>query len=461
MKKQRWFILVVLAVLLAVIAAQCGAAAPEPAAPAEEQQPAAQEQPEVAQEEPAAEQPAATEEEAAAPSGEVKTVVIGYTASRTGKQEVPSRGQTRGLELWLEQVNEKGIVLSDGTTVKFEAKTYDDESAKERVQLLYTTLIEEDKADFLISPYSSGLTDAAAVIAEQYGKVMVTTGAASDATYQKGLTHAFQLYTPASRYLTGAIDMLGSVDPEAKKIAIVYENAKFSTSVVEAAKGYAEEKGYEVVLFEGYDSETTDFAPFINKIAAAEPDAIMGGGHFNDGSTFARQLYEKHTNVKFLALLVAPPELEFAELGEAALGVVGPSQWEPQANYTAEAAAAAGLEWYGPGVSEFASAYEEKYGEEPGYHAAGGYAAGLILEKAIQAADSVEPEAVRAALEGLDVLTFYGHVKFDTSAEAHGLQAAHDMVYVQWQKDASGNLVKQVVWPLEGQSADPLYPLPR
>jgi branched-chain amino acid transport system substrate-binding protein len=402
-------------------------------------------------EEPAAEEPA--------PSGEVETVVIGYTASKTGSQEVPSSGQTRGLELWLESVNEKGVVLPDGTTVKFEAKTYDDESAKERVQLLYTTLIEEDQADFLISPYSSGLTDASAVIAEQYGKVMVTTGAASDATYQKGLTSVFQLYTPASRYLTGAIDMLANVDPEAKKIAIVYENAKFSTDVVEAARGYAESKGYEVVLFEGYDSETTDFAPFINKIAAAEPDAIMGGGHFNDGSTFARQLYEKGTAVKFLALLVAPPELKFAELGEAALGVVGPSQWEPQANYTEAAAKEAGLDWYGPGVADFAQAYEAKYGEVPGYHAAGGYAAGLILQRAIEMAGSTEPEQVKATLDEMDLLTFYGHVKFDTSEEAHGLQAAHDMVYVQWQKDDGGNLVKEVVWPIEGQSADPLYPL--
>ncbi len=440
------FILWAMLLALVLVAAQCGSSTPPESAPVKEEPAAAKEEPAAVEEEPAS-------------SGEEKTVVIGYTASKTGSQEVPSRGQTRGLELWLEEVNQKGIVLSDGTTVKFEAKTYDDESAKERVQLLYTTLIEEDQANFLISPYSSGLTDAAAVIAEQYGKVMITTGAASDATYQKGLTSAFQLYTPASRYLTGAIDMLADIDPEAKKVAIVYENAKFSTDVVEAAKAYAESKGYEIVLFEGYDSETTDFAPFINKIAAAEPDAIMGGGHFNDGSTFARQLHEKRTKVKFLALLVAPPELEFAELGEAALGVVGPSQWEPQANYTEAAADEAGLEWYGLGVTDFAETYEAKYGEEPGYHAAGGYAAGLILEKAIKVADSVGPEQVKAALEGMDLLTFYGHVKFDITDEAHGLQAAHDMVYVQWQKDANGNLVKQVVWPIEGKSADPIYPL--
>ncbi len=61
----------------------------------------------------------------------------------------------------------------------------------------------------------------------------------------------------------------------------------------------------------------------------------------------------------------------------------------------------------------------------------------------------------------MDLMTFYGRVKFDTTAEAHGLQIAHEMVYIQWQKDAAGALVKQVVWPAEGKSADPIYPLSR
>jgi len=35
----------------------------------------------------------------------------------------------------------------------------------------------------------------------------------------------------------------------------VHENDQFSTDVVNAAKEYAGSKGYEVVLFEGYNSE--------------------------------------------------------------------------------------------------------------------------------------------------------------------------------------------------------------
>ncbi|MBC8264143.1 MAG: amino acid ABC transporter substrate-binding protein [Anaerolineales bacterium] len=390
-----------------------------------------------------------------------KTITIGYTASLTGSLEVSAGRQAKGLKLWMEQVNEAGgVVLSDGTIVKFKAATYDDESNKERVQELYTRLATEDNADLLISPYSSGLTAAAAVISEQYGKVMITTGAASDEAYKQGYTQIFQIYTPASRYMVGAVDLLAHLDPSVKKIAVVHENDKFSTDVANATQEYAGSKGYEIVLFEGYDSATTDFGPFINKIVDSGAEAIMGGGHFMDGSTFARQAYEKGVDIKFFAILVAPPEPDFAQLGEAAYGIIGPSQWEPLAAFTAESAKEAGLEWYGPSAEYFIQTYEAAYDEEPSYHSAGGYAAGVILQKAIEDADSTDSAAIKAALDKMQVLTFYGGIKFDITPEAHGLQIGHSMVYIQWQKDGAGNLMKQVVWPLEGATAETIYPIP-
>ncbi len=441
MKKAAYLILVL--ALLAAMLMACGAqeeeATPTEGAAAEEVAPTAVE----------------------APKAEEKTVVIGFTTSQTGSYNVSSLRQVNGLQLWMNEVNGAGgITLSDGTVVKFDYKTYDDESTTERVQELYTRLATEDNADFLISPYSSGLTSAAALIAEQYGKVMITTGAASDATYKEGYTRVFQAYTPASRYLTGAVDLLAHVDPAVKKIAFVYENDKFSTDVVNAAKEYAEAEGYEVVLFEGYDSETKDFGPFINKIVDSGAEAIMGGGHFQDGQTFARQIYEREVEINYFALLVAPPEPDFAELGDGAVGVIGPSQWEPLAAFTPESAAAAGMEWFGAPSDDFVAAYEAAYDEEPSYHSMGGYIAGQILQKAIMDADSTDPDAVKAAMDAMDILTGYGRIKFDTSAEAHGLQIGHDMVYIQWQKDDAGNLAKQVVWPLEGKTADTLYPKP-
>ncbi len=444
--KRSLFVLISLFVLGSMAITACGSQASPTVAP-QTQAPV-----------PATQAPAAT---SAPAQPAAKIVTIGFTSSQTGSLNVESTRQYHGLQLWMDQVNKAGgVKLADGTVITFKAQTYDDESNTDRVQQLYTKLATEDNADFLISPYSSGLAAAAAVIAQQYNKIMITTGAADDNTYKKGYTLVYQAYTPASHYLTGALDLLAKTDPNAKKIAVAYSTDNFSTSVANALKAYATSKGYTVVLYEGYDPATTDFSALINKIQAASPDAIMGGGHFQDGNTFAKQLYEKKIGVKFVALLVAPPEDQFSQLGDAALGVVGPSQWEPQVTFTQDSAQKAGLVWFGPLGSDFTSAYKAAYNEDPTYHSAGGYAAGLILQKAIEEAGSIDTSAITAALDKMDILTFYGHIKFDASAESHGLQIGHEMVYVQWQKDSSGNLAKQIVWPAEGATAALLYPIP-
>ncbi|MEJ2759623.1 MAG: ABC transporter substrate-binding protein, partial [Anaerolineales bacterium] len=138
------------------------------------------------------------------PMAEEVTLVIGHTISSSGKYEANSGKQFRGFDMWMADVNDAGgIVLSDGTVVKFTSVSYDDESSGDRVQELYTRLATEDNVDLMISPYSSGLTKSAGVIAEQYGKIMVAAGAASDSNMNLGFTRVYQLYTPSSRYLNG------------------------------------------------------------------------------------------------------------------------------------------------------------------------------------------------------------------------------------------------------------------
>ncbi len=389
-----------------------------------------------------------------------KTVTIGFTTSLTGSQENNSKRQVNGFNLWMQQVNDAGgVTLSDGTVVKFAAQTYDDESDTERVQELYTRLITEDNADFLISPYSSGLTSAATIVAEQNGKVMITTGAAEDDAYKTGNTGLFQLYTPGSLYMSSTVDMLQQLDPEAK-VALVYEASKFSQSVIDGIKPYLADKGFEVVLEESYAPGTTDFGPVVNKMISNGATVLLGGGHYDDGTAFARTLYERKAGLKFAFLLVAPADNKFAELGDAALGIAVSSQWELAATHSEQEAADMGVEWFGPSGQDFADAYQAASGDSPTYHVAGGYATGLVLQKAIMDADSVDPEAVKAALNAMDLMTFYGHIKFDTSAEAHGLQIAHKMVVAQWQKNDAGELVRQIIAPAAVKTADPLFPIP-
>jgi branched-chain amino acid transport system substrate-binding protein len=251
--------------------------------------------------------------------------------------------------------------------------------------------------------------------------------------------------------------MLKAHDPAATQIAILHENASFATEVATAAQEYSQRQGLEVVMFEQYEAGTTDFGSWTEMLTSVEPDALLGGGHFADGTALAQALSEERVPVSLISLLVAPAVPDFAEIGSAALYVTGPSQWEPQVQYNTEGASALGISFYGLGVSEFTEDYTAEYGYQPGYHAAGGYASGLVLQHAMETAESTELEQVERTLEEMDVLTLFGRIKFDSGAR-HGLQIGHEMVYLQWQQDSGGQFVKEVIWPQSAASAPLLYP---
>jgi len=86
--------------------------------------------------------------------------------------------------------------------------------------------------------------------------------------------------------------------------------------------------------------------------------------------------------------------------------------------------------------------------------------AGLILEYAIKKAGSIETPKVKAVLDGMNLMTFYGHLKFDNTPKAHGLQVSHEMVYTQWQKK-DGKLVNQIVYPEAAQTSKAILYFPR
>ncbi|HVU39676.1 MAG TPA: amino acid ABC transporter substrate-binding protein [Xanthobacteraceae bacterium] len=377
------------------------------------------------------------------------TITIGFTDSQTGPLNVDSLGQQRGYEFWRDEVNAKGGIKVGDKHYKVKFVSYDDQSVGGRVQQLYTRLINQDKANFLFSPYSSGLTAPATVISEQYGKIMIDSGGAEEKPFEQGNKYLFMVITSAGHYLSGAVEALKKNDPQAK-VALVYSDDPFSKAVLAAAAAQAKAAGLQIVMNESYSPSTTDFGPIVNKIVSSNADAVLGGGHYSDGATLARQMHDQKANMKWISLLVAPADDKFGELGKAALGVTVPSQWELQVNYKPQ---------FGPTTAEFAKAFQDKFHAKADYHTASGYTSGVVLQHAIEQAGSIDPEKVAAALNATDITTFFGHIKFMTDPGHHGLQAAHEMVLAQWQM-VNGKLGRQVVWPDAAKSASLLYPIP-
>jgi len=335
-----------------------------------------------------------------------------------GPLNVDSLGQQRGYEYWRDEVNAKAAskVGDKQYKVNFVAMTTSRSAA--RVQQLYTRLINQDHAQFLFSPYSSGLTAPAAVISEQYGKIMIDSGGAEEKPFELGNKYLFMVITSASHYLSGAVEALKAKDPNAK-IAMVYSDDPFSKAVLTAAKQQALAAGLQVVMDESYSPSTTDFGPIVNKNHLVERRRLHGRRSLlrrrDAGPPDARP--ESRDEVDLDPGGAGRRQVRRAR--PSALGVSVPSQWEQQVNYKPQ---------FGPTTAEFAKAFQDKFHAKADYHAASGYTSGVALQHAIEQAGSIDPEKVTAALNATDITTFFGHVKFMTDSGHHGLQDAHKMV---------------------------------
>ena len=102
-------------------------------------------------------------------------------------------------------------------------------------------------------------------------------------------------------------------------------------------------------------------------------------------------------------------------------------------------------------ASDYAGRYEAEWGSAPAYQAASATAAALALHLAIEAAGSLDADAVRTALHDMDVDTFYGPINFDET----GKNAAKPMGTIQIQDG-----VTRLIAPADVSVADLIYPAP-
>ena len=279
-------------------------------------------------------------------------------------------------------------------------------------------------------------------------------GGANNKIFQQGFRYIIQTIGPATRYHEGTLDMIHEIDPKAKKVALAYEDSEFAKMVMAGAEEHAKKLGFEVVFKRTYPKGVTDLTPLLSALKAVRPDFVIGGGHFEDGQLFNRQMADLDIDAAALSLIAAATLPAFYEaLTSMAEGVMGPSHWEYGVKYSAEEAKKIGLPWIGPSQDEFVRLFKKALGKDiiPDYHAAEAGAAVLALVMGIEKADSVDSGEVRTALDELKFMSFYGGWEVDDT----GLQVGHSMVDVQWQ-----NGKRVIVWPPEAQTGRLCYPMP-
>ena len=153
------------------------------------------------------------------------TVYLGAAVSLTGKYTTAGEHTRRGYDLAVKTINDAGGISVSGKTYRLEIIYYDDESTPARGAQLAERLINQDGVEFMLGPYSSGLTKAIAPVTEQYGVPMVEANGASLQLFNKGYRYLFAVLSTTEQYLASAVALAAELaeregrDPATLKLA--------------------------------------------------------------------------------------------------------------------------------------------------------------------------------------------------------------------------------------------------
>jgi branched-chain amino acid transport system substrate-binding protein len=373
------------------------------------------------------------------------TIILGAPLGLTGSLTKESELTKQGYDLWLDWINARGGILVNGVKHPVTIKYYDDTSNANQSAVLMQKLITEDKANFLLGPYGSAATATDAVIADQNQIPMVEANGAAESIFSQGYKYTFGVLSPAKKYLQGVIDMAATLNPKPTTVFVLSADDNFSLEVSAGITSYAPTKGMTVFPIKKYKNGATNLSAEVQAAKAANADIVLNSGHLQEAVAINKAAKEQKLNAKIFAYSVGPSTPDFiTALGKDADYVYGGSQWTPQVKYTPA---------FYLTVPQYVAAYKAKYPGvgDPDYHVAESTAACLALQRAIENAQSLDPKKVRDALAALDVMTFFGQIKFDN----RGLNIYKPMVVEQIQSGAH-----HTVYPPEVADAQPKFPTP-
>src|SRR5215469_17367597 len=256
---------------------------------------------------------------------------IGLSISLSGKFRIQGEHALQGLLLWQSYVNAQGgLPLESQGKRAVRLIWYDDRSQIGDVQKNLLRLLREDQIDILIGPYSSGLAEAAADIAEEYKKILWNYGGSSDEIFSHGRRYLVGIASPASDYLRALPSWLAEERPALGRICVLYSGKgtfawHVARGVLESALGVGRHSVHLVPVNVPWDDHET----ILGVLSGIAPEVVVLVGSLQDELSIMRIRDRWPATVHAVAAVAAGVSVFSTELGSIADGVLGPSQWEP------------------------------------------------------------------------------------------------------------------------------------
>jgi len=365
------------------------------------------------------------------------TIILGSSISLTGKYATNGLHTQRGYDYAAKVINEAGGVTVGGKSYKLAIKYYDDESTPARGAQLAERLIQQDGVEFMLGPYSSGMTKAIAPVSEKFGVPMVEAEGASRSLFTQGYKYLFAVLSTSEQYLASAVHMAAEErkknfrSPSEVRVALAFEGDPFSMDVRAGVIDNINEYGMKIIIDDQLPADLSDMSTTLTKVKALKPDILIISGHSKGAATAARQIDEMKVNVPMIAMTHCEAAKVQEKFPNAATGFLCPTQWVETLSKSDPMFGSA-MDWNEGFKKDYPS-----YTSVP-YQSAQASAAVYVWKEAFEAANSFDKDTVRDAISAVEMETFYGDIKFSEA----GNNIAKPMFMRQIGADGSYSLVE-------------------
>lgn len=382
-------------------------------------------------------------------------IKVGFSMALTGGTAGIGKQILVALEIWRDDVNAKGGLLGRPLELVF----YDDQGNPANAAGIYAKLLDVDKVDLLIGPYSTNIVAPVIPIMMQKGLTSIgilANAANSEFHYGRYFSMIPSGPDPKKSFSTGFYEIAAAQNPKPKTIAILGVDAEYGRNATDGARESLKKYGFELVYDQNYPPSTADYTPIVRAVQAKNPDIVYVAAYPPDTVGIVRAMNEVGFTPKIfggalIGLMITGTKVQ---LGPLLNGMIITQGFLPASTFLF------------PGTKELLDKYAEKAPAQgldplgwsfPPY----GYAAGQVLAQAVEGAKSLDHARLADYMHAHEFSTVVGKLSFGKDGEwAKGRE-----VWTQFQRITAGTLDtfrdvshQPILLPADMKTGSVIYP---
>ena len=325
-----------------------------------------------------------------------KVAKIGFLNGVSGSVASYGLAEKEGFDLAVEEVNREGKIHFDVEMVDTKGNVQQCVSAAQKMIA--------DKKVLVVGPLISGEYKAVGPLFQQAKIPLLGAATTAEGLIEIG-DYMFRNCVPESQNIPQTVQkthkLLGY-----RTVAVLYSNNnEHQVSAYKTFVKALEAEGVAIVETETFADKDTDFSAQLTKIQAANPDAVVVAGYYQEGGLILKKMREMGMNQPVLGDngFVSPELVKIA--GAAADNVYVSSMW------SADRASQA--------TKDFVKHFKEKYHHDPDNFAACAYVSVKLAAKAMEdAGTTTDAKKIRDALANVkNFESAVGPMNFNNSGD--------------------------------------------